>query len=218
MTNLTSLALSSACGSNQPSKQGEKRERMRLPTQGSGNRGLAIAAFAAWRAPLVVGGQIRAVARGATGRSNSLTGAWAAFGSFGPWARGLVVFGRRRPPERVRRGRVELRQGGAQQVDARGAWEPALLDGALEGGRYCGALGRRGGSTVGIIYLRVPVCAGSMLCAVQSTMMALVRTETHLIASAGGGRAPSVARAEAGGRWLWLELFVRRMLHASRGR
>jgi hypothetical protein len=45
---------------------------------------------------------------------------------------GLGVFGCQRPPERRRRSRVELNQGGAQRVEARGAGEPVLLDGAAD--------------------------------------------------------------------------------------
>lgn len=53
------------------------------------------------------------------------------------WGDGLGVFGLQRPPEGLRRYGIELRQGRAKRVEAWGAGELVLLDGALNRCRDC---------------------------------------------------------------------------------
>jgi hypothetical protein len=53
---------------------------------------------------------------------------------------GLGAFGRQRPPEGRRSHWIQLRQGRAQRVEARGAGEPVLVDGTAEERRHRGVL------------------------------------------------------------------------------
>ena len=56
-------------------------------------------------------------------------------------APGLAFLGVQGPPERRCSGRIELGQGLAQRVEARGAGELVLLDGAADERRYRGVFG-----------------------------------------------------------------------------
>ena len=69
------------------------------------------------------------------GLRRPLGGPWGSLGSLG---RGRGALGRRRAPVGLR---VELGEGGAADVDARGAGESVLLDGAADEGHKGGELG-----------------------------------------------------------------------------